>query len=66
MGHGLGSGAEFKHRNNLGEGIDRQPEPQHLPGAAEPGAQLVQLEGWELEMKEEALVQGVCVLARTG
>jgi hypothetical protein len=57
---------ELKHRQNLGEGIDGQPEPQHLLGAAEPGAQLVQLEVRELEMKEEALVQGVRVLASTG
>jgi hypothetical protein len=57
---------ELKHRQHLGEGIDGQPEPQHLLGAAEPGAQFVQLEVREVEMKEAALVQGVRVLASTG
>ena len=59
------AGTEQKHRQDLGKGINSQPEPQHLLGAAQPGAQFVQLDVWELEMQEEALVQGVCVLAST-
>jgi hypothetical protein len=43
MRHGLCSGAKLKHRKNLGEGIDGQPEPEYLFGAAEPRAQFVQL-----------------------
>jgi hypothetical protein len=43
MGYGLGAGAQLKHRKNLGEGIDGQPEPENLVGAAEPGAQFIQL-----------------------
>ncbi len=66
MGHVLSAGTELKHRQNLGEGIDGQPEPEHLRGAAQPGAQLVQLQVRKMEMAEEALVQGVRVPACTG
>jgi hypothetical protein len=66
MGHGLAARAELKRRKKLGEGIDRQPEPENLLGAAEPGAQFIQLQVRELEMGEEALVQGLRVLASTG
>jgi len=34
MGHMLCARAELKHRNNFGEGIDGQPEPENLFGAA--------------------------------
>jgi len=66
IGHDLAAGAELKHRNNLGERVDRQPEPENLVGAAQPGAQFIQLEMWELEMGEEALVQGLCMLPSAG
>jgi len=56
MGHVLCSGAELKHRKNLRQGINGQPEPEHLLIAAQPGAQFIQLEVRELEMAEEALV----------
>jgi hypothetical protein len=65
MGHVLGARAELKHGKDLGEGIDGQPQPEHLSGAAQPGAQFVQLQVWEVQMAEEALVQGVRVLAST-
>jgi len=58
-------GPSSAHGKNLGEGINGQPEPLNLLGAAEPGAQLVQLEVGEMEMAEEAHVQGVRVLAST-
>ena len=61
MSHVLCAGTELKHRQNLSERIDGQPEPEHLRGTAQPGAQLVQLEVREMEMEEEALVQGVRV-----
>ena len=57
---------QMEHGKKLGAGIDGEPEPQHLFGAAQPGAQFVQLEVWEVEMEEEALVQGLRVLASTG
>ena len=47
------------------ERIDGQPQPEHLGGAAQPGAQFVQLEVREVEMAEEALVQGLCMPACT-
>lgn len=43
MRHGLCSGTELKHRQNLREGIGGQPEPEHLCGAAQPCAQFIQL-----------------------
>jgi hypothetical protein len=64
MRHGLCSGAELKHGQNLGERIDGQPE--HLCGAAQPRAQFVQLQVREVQMAEEALVQGVRVLPSSG
>jgi hypothetical protein len=57
MGHMLCARTQLKHRNNLGEGIDRQPEPENLVGTAEPGAQFVQLQMRQPEGAERALVQ---------
>ncbi len=45
----------------LRAGVDGQPEPQQLCGAAQPGAQVIQLEMREQEMAEEAFVQGLCL-----
>jgi hypothetical protein len=53
----------MEHRKDLRERIDGQPEPDHLCGAAQPGSQFVQLEMWEPEGAEGALMQGLCVLA---
>jgi hypothetical protein len=64
--HVLCAGTQMEHGQNLGARVDGQPEPQHLCGAAQPGAQLVQLQVREVEMAEEALVQGMRVLASTG
>jgi hypothetical protein len=33
--------AQMEHGKKLRSGVDGQPEPEHLCGAAEPGAQLV-------------------------
>ena len=52
MRHVLRAGAELKHGKNLREGINGQPQPQHLCGAAQPGAQFVQLEVGDLEVAE--------------
>jgi hypothetical protein len=54
---------QMEHRNKLGARIDGEPEPQHLFSAAQPCAQFVQLQVRLVEMEEEALVQGLCVLA---
>jgi hypothetical protein len=61
--HILGAWTQLEHRNNLCEGIDSQPEPEHLCVAAQPGAQFVQLEMWKLEIAERTLVQGLSMLA---
>jgi hypothetical protein len=65
LGHMLCAGTQMEHGKQLGARVDGQPEPQHLSGAAQPGAQFVSLQVRELEMTEEALVQGLCVQART-
>ena len=44
MGHGLCSGAELEYRKNFRARIDGQPQPEHLRGTAEPGAQFIQLQ----------------------
>ena len=44
MSHVLCARTELKHRKNLGTRVDGQPEPQHLFGTAQPGAQFVQLQ----------------------
>jgi hypothetical protein len=63
MGHSLCAGAELKHRQNLRTGINGQPQPEHLCGAAQPGTQFVQLEVGDLQGVEAVLVQGLSVLA---
>jgi hypothetical protein len=35
----LRAGAQIEHRKNLSTGVDGQPDPEHLCGAAQPGAQ---------------------------
>ena len=62
----LCAGTQREHGQKLGAGVDGQPEPENLMGAAEPGAQFVQLQVWEVQMAEESLVQGVRVLPSSG
>ena len=52
----LCAGTQMEHGQNLGERIDGQPQPEHLCGAAQPGAQFVQLEVGDLEVVETALM----------
>jgi hypothetical protein len=59
MGHMLCAGTQREHGKKLGARVDGQPQPEHLCGAAEPGAQFVQLQVWEVELAEEAFVQGL-------
>jgi hypothetical protein len=62
MGHVLGAGAYLEDGQNLGAGINRQPEPEHVLRAAQPGSQFIQLEVWELQMAEGPLVQRLSML----
>jgi hypothetical protein len=63
MCHVLRTRTELKHRDDLGEGIDGQPQPEDLCGSAQPGSQFVQLEVWEVQVAEAALMEELCVLA---
>ena len=65
MCHVLCAGTEMEHGKNLRAGIDGQPEPEHVLRAAQPGSQFIQLEVREVQMGEEAHMQGVCMLAST-
>ena|SRR5216683_4409268 len=51
---------------NLRTWVDRQPEPQYLFGAAQPGTQFVQLEIRKLEVAEKVLVEALSVLPSAG
>ena len=62
----LGARTQMEHGKNLSARIDRQPEPENLLGAAQPGAQFIQLQVREVEVGEEALVQGLRVLPSSG
>ena len=48
----------MKHRDTFREGVGSQ---SHMLGVAQPGAEFVQLQVWQVEMEEEALVQGLCM-----
>src|SRR5215467_14390510 len=63
MGHVLCAWTELEDGKNLRERIDGQPQPQHLGGAAQPGSNFVQLEVWDLEGAEAALMEGLSMLA---
>jgi hypothetical protein len=65
MRHVLRAGTQLEDGKKLGAGIDGKPEPEHVFGAAEAGAQFVQLEVREVEMEEEPLVQSVRVFTST-
>ena len=51
------------HRNNLGKGIDRQPQPENLCSAAQPRAEFVQLQVGDLQVAEAALMEDLSVAA---
>jgi len=63
MGHVLGARTQMEDRKNLRAGIDGQPAPQKLCGAAQPRAPFIQVQVWEAEMAEEAFVQGLGMLS---
>jgi len=46
--HVLRAGTQMEDGKKLGAGVDGQPEPQHLFRAAQPCAQFIQLEVWQL------------------
>ena len=58
----LCAGTKVEDGNDLREGVDGQPQPQHVCGAAQPGAQFVQLQVRELEVGEAAPLQCLSVL----
>src|SRR5690349_13174203 len=52
------------HRQKLGTRVDGQPKPLHLTMAAQPGSQFVQLDVWEVQVAEAALMQELRMLTR--
>jgi hypothetical protein len=61
----LRAGTQMEDGKQLRRGVDDQPQPQDAGMAAEPCSQFIQLQMREVQMGEEAHVQGVCVLACT-
>jgi hypothetical protein len=59
----LCAGTQIEHRQNLGERIDGQPQPEHLCGAAQPGSEFVQLEVRDVQVAKATLVQALSVPA---
>jgi len=66
MRRDLRAGTQMEDRNDLCKGVDGQPEPQHLLGAAQSRPQFVQLEVGKLEMTEKVLVKALSVLPSAG
>ncbi len=54
---------QMQHGQNLGARIDSQPQPKHLGGAAEPCANFIQLQVWNVQVAEEALMEELSVPA---
>ncbi len=61
----LRTGTHMEHRKYFREGVDSEPEPEHLGMAAEPCSEFVQLQMWEVQMAEGALMQDLCMFAST-
>jgi hypothetical protein len=57
--------AKMEDGKKLRTGVDRQPEPQHMLRAAQPRAQFIQLDVWDLEGVEAALMEDLRVSACT-
>jgi hypothetical protein len=52
----------MEHWKNLGAGVDGQPEPEHVCGAAQPGVEFIQLQMREVQVAEIVLVQRLSML----
>ncbi len=69
MDHGVGcvlrARTELKDGKNLRRGVDDQPHPEDLCGAAEPGSNFVQLQMRDVQVAEAALMEDFSVPACT-
>jgi hypothetical protein len=65
MRRDLRAGTHMEDRKNFREGVDGQPEPEHLLMVAEPCSEFVQLQVCEVEMAEGAFVQDLRMFAST-
>src|SRR5262249_55983620 len=61
VGHFVRTWSKLDLRNTLGEGIQSDPQPQHLRVAAQAGAYFVHLHVRDLHLAEGALLQGLRV-----
>jgi hypothetical protein len=66
MGRMLCAETQMEDGKYLRTWVDRQPQPQDVCVAAEPGAQFVQLEIRKLEVAEKVLVEALSVLPSAG
>jgi len=59
----LGARPQLERGHQLGARINRQPQPEHLGRAAQPGANFVQLQVREVQVAEVALMEELSVPA---
>jgi hypothetical protein len=62
MRSALGPGSQMEHRDELADGVDRQPQPEDMRPATQAGAQLVQLDMGEGEVLQGAVMQACALL----
>jgi hypothetical protein len=59
----LCAGTQMQHGQKLCAGVDGQPQPEHLGGAAKPCANFIQLEVRNVQVAEGVLMEELSVLA---
>lgn len=59
VGHLVGPRTQLEDRDTLGEGVNGDPEPKDLRAATQARAHLIKLDVRDLQVREDALVQGL-------
>jgi hypothetical protein len=63
MGHVVCARTQREHGKQLAARINGEPEPQDLLGAAQSGAEFVQLQVRKVKVAEAVLMQGLCMVS---
>jgi hypothetical protein len=61
----LGPRAKVQHRDEFGQWVERHPQPEDVCSITEACPEFIELEVWEREVPNPAVVQGGAVLTRT-
>ena len=59
----LGPGSKVEDRNEFGQWIERNPEPEDVRSITQAGAEFVKLEMWEMKVAKPTVMEGCAVLA---